>query len=83
MEFTKEILFECNPNDRLLPFKSLKIIHFNDVYNIESNVKEPKGGAARFLTLIKQLKAASPCLVLFSGDAFSPSARIKFLFLSA
>ena len=55
--------------------RRLRIIHFNDVYNIESDTNEPKGGAARFGTLIKTLKAQEPSLVLFSGDAFAPSTR--------
>lgn len=55
--------------------RRLRIIHFNDVYNIESDINEPKGGAARFGTLIKTLKAQEPSLVLFSGDAFAPSTR--------
>lgn len=53
----------------------LTIIHFNDVYNVESNSScEPIGGAARFLTAVKALKHLDP-LILFSGDAFSPSMR--------
>lgn len=51
---------------------SLTIIHFNDVYNIESRDREPVGGAARFKTKIKELAWKNP-LVLFSGDALSPS----------
>lgn len=53
----------------------LTIIHFNDIYNVESNSsREPIGGAARFLTAIKSFKHLNP-LILFSGDAFSPSMR--------
>lgn len=53
----------------------LSILHFNDVYNIDSNTNvEPIGGAARFCTAIKSLAHLDP-LVLFSGDAFSPSMR--------
>ena len=51
---------------------SITIIHFNDVYNIEPRDKEPVGGAARFQTKIKELAWKKP-LVLFSGDALSPS----------
>ena len=51
---------------------SLTIIHFNDVYNIEPRDKEPVGGAARFKTKINELAWKNP-LVLFSGDALSPS----------
>lgn len=51
----------------------LRIIHFNDVYNIEESENEPVGGAARFSTVVKQLQKEGPCLTVFSGDAFSPS----------
>ena len=51
----------------------LTIIHYNDVYNIEANsTMEPVGGAARFSTAVKSFAHLNP-LVLFSGDAFSPS----------
>lgn len=53
----------------------LSIIHYNDVYNVEPNsLAEPIGGAARFLTAIKTFDHLNP-LILFSGDAFSPSMR--------
>lgn len=53
-------------------------MHFNDVYNIDANsAVEPVGGAARFCTAIKTFQHLNP-LVLFSGDAFSPSMR-KYL----
>ena len=48
------------------------LIHFNDVANVESGDKEPVGGAARFVTSVKQHSEDTP-LVLFSGNAFSPS----------
>ena len=50
----------------------LTILHFNDVYNIESGTEEPVGGAARFCTALKSLSHLNP-LVLFSGDIFAPS----------
>lgn len=51
----------------------LTILHFNDIYNVEPNSsREPIGGAARFLTAIKSFSDLNP-LILFSGDAFSPS----------
>lgn len=60
----------------------LSILHFNDVYNVDSNCKtEPIGGAARFSTAIKSLAHLDP-LVLFSGDAFSPSMCEFFCALS-
>lgn len=53
----------------------LTILHYNDVYNIDATCKqEPIGGAARFATAVKSYDHLNP-LVLFSGDAFSPSMR--------
>ena len=57
--------------------KKLNLIHFNDVYNIESRQQDPVGGASRFVAAIEQLIATSrptPTIVLFSGDALSPSS---------
>lgn len=59
----------------------IKIIHFNDVYNVEPGEREPVGGAARFKTKIEQLRdelhskfgGSKEPLVLFSGDALGPS----------
>ena len=57
----------------------LRILHFNDVYNIQENPKKAyKGGAARFVTGMQhyQEKARSEgvdCLTVFSGDLLSPS----------
>lgn len=51
---------------------SVTILHYNDVYNIESRVMEPVGGATRFCAAIKSFSHLNP-LVLFSGDIFSPS----------
>lgn len=52
---------------------TLVIIHFNDVYNVEPRSSpEPVGGAARFVTAVKSFQHLHP-LILFSGDAFSPS----------
>lgn len=54
---------------------NLVILHFNDVYNVEPRQSpEPVGGAARFSTAIKSFQNLHP-LILFSGDAFSPSMR--------
>ena len=53
--------------------RPLTIVHFNDVYNIEEREKEPVGGAARFKTRLDCLRELHP-LVLFSGDALSPSS---------
>ncbi len=48
----------------------ITILHFNDVYNIEDHGE--KGGAARLKTVLKSYQHLNP-LVIFSGDAFSPS----------
>lgn len=52
--------------------QALTLLHFNDVYNVESRQQEPVGGATRFCTAIKSFSHLQP-LVLFSGDCFSPS----------
>ena len=53
--------------------EKLTLIHFNDVYNVESAEKqEPVGGAARMRTAIKKYSDRNP-LILFSGDCFAPS----------
>ncbi|XP_057370675.1 mannosylglucosyl-3-phosphoglycerate phosphatase-like isoform X1 [Daphnia carinata] len=57
--------------------KTLTILHFNDVYNIESVDKEPVGGAARFSTALKSFSHLHP-LILFSGDVFAPSFMSTF-----
>ena len=59
-------------NDSAVPSRTVTIVHFNDVYNIESRAQEPVGGAARFVTSVSQLASSNP-LVLFSGDVFNPS----------
>ncbi|KAL5272062.1 hypothetical protein ACHWQZ_G000314 [Mnemiopsis leidyi] len=51
----------------------VKIIHFNDVYNIEAREQEPVGGASRFVQKISDILAEEDMLVIFSGDAFNPS----------
>ena len=61
--------------------KKLRILHFNDVYNIEESKEEPKAGASRFSTALKTFQSEEPCLLLFSGDAFSPSSCKDITFL--
>ncbi|KAI0012584.1 Metallo-dependent phosphatase [Xylariaceae sp. FL0662B] len=57
----------------------LRILHYNDVYHVDSSSSEPMGGAARFMTLIKhyeedeKFKEQPDLITLFSGDAFNPS----------
>ena len=53
------------------------IIHYNDVYNIESRTTEPVGGAARFKTAADQFAHLNP-LTVFCGDVFSPSIMSTF-----
>ena len=55
--------------------EKLTILHFNDVYNVESRDKpEPVGGAARMKTAFTTFSKRNP-LVIFCGDALSPSMR--------
>ena len=61
--------------------KEIKIIHFNDVYDIFPSDSEPVGGAARFAELVKRNKEEgldSPPLILFSGDCLNPSMLSAF-----
>jgi 5'-nucleotidase len=57
----------------------LRLLHYNDVYHVDSSSAEPVGGAARFMTLVKQYredakwKGHPNLITLFSGDAFNPS----------
>lgn len=57
----------------------LRLIHYNDVYHVDSSSAEPVGGAARFISLIKHYRedekysGQSEPITVFSGDAFNPS----------
>ncbi|KAI2621301.1 Metallo-dependent phosphatase [Xylaria nigripes] len=57
----------------------LRILHYNDVYHVDSSSSEPVGGAARFMSLVlhyrdgEQFKGQPELLTFFSGDAFNPS----------
>lgn len=57
----------------------LRILHYNDVYHVDSSSSEPVGGVARFMSLIDhyrkgpQFEGQSDLLTFFSGDAFNPS----------
>ena len=53
------------------------LLHYNDVYNIESRKVEPVGGAARFKTAADQFAHLNP-LTVFCGDVFSPSIMSTF-----
>ncbi|GMH75889.1 hypothetical protein TL16_g06902 [Triparma laevis f. inornata] len=59
--------------------RSIEIVHFNDVYDIEGRSQSPQGGAARFVSKVKEIyeevesASGTQPLVLFSGDAFNPS----------
>lgn len=51
----------------------MTIIHFNDVYDIQPK-KNGTAGIVNFEAYIRKLKVQFPeALILFSGDAFSPS----------
>lgn len=56
----------------------VSLVHFNDVYNIESRVAEPVGGAARFAHVVRHLREKNNSLVLFSGDCLNPSLLSAF-----
>ena len=73
----REILYK-DPAGARTNVKHLRIIHFNDVYNIEGVRDEPVGSAARFKTVIDELSKEKDSLLLFSGDAISPSMLSLF-----
>ncbi|KAK9503675.1 hypothetical protein O3M35_010185 [Rhynocoris fuscipes] len=56
------------------PSETITILHYNDVYNVEKRKNTDEGGASRMCTALKQCctPQENP-LILFSGDAFSPS----------
>jgi len=58
--------------DSISKRKPLKIIHFNDVYNIDEKQTEPVSGYSRFNTALRSFDNIKP-LILFSGDIFAPS----------
>lgn len=57
----------------------LRLIHYNDVYHLDSSSAEPIGGIARFVTVCREYSDAERfngqvgLVTLFSGDAFNPS----------
>ncbi|KAF2020737.1 ser/Thr protein phosphatase family protein [Aaosphaeria arxii CBS 175.79] len=57
----------------------LRLLHYNDVYHVDSSSAEPVGGVARFQTLVnyyrndERFAGQSELLTFFSGDAFNPS----------
>lgn len=57
----------------------VRLIHYNDVYHLDSSSAEPVGGLPRFITVCReyqegeQFKDQPKALTLFSGDAFNPS----------
>jgi 5'-nucleotidase len=54
--------------------RSLRIIHFNDVYNITEEKVEPVGGAARFATALKrELHPPLPTSAAAAADPSAPS----------
>ncbi|KAI0206247.1 flagellar associated protein [Astrocystis sublimbata] len=62
----------------------IRIIHFNDVYNICPSSHEPVGGAAKFQTVVKhyqtspEFESQSKPLTFFSGNALNPSLESIF-----
>ena len=63
------------PLDQLPEDMKLRIIHFNDIYNIEQ--EKDKGGAGPFVTAINHFREEGEekgeTLTLFSGDLLTPS----------
>ncbi|KAI9672305.1 MAG: hypothetical protein M1831_002121 [Alyxoria varia] len=57
----------------------LRLLHYNDVYHMDSSSREPVGGIARFQSICNYyrndpaFKNQSKLVTFFSGDAFNPS----------
>lgn len=57
----------------------VRILHYNDVYHLDSSSAEPVGGLSRFITVCREYQEGEQyedqpkVLTLFSGDAFNPS----------
>eukprot|EP00968_Pinguiococcus_pyrenoidosus_P016881 scaffold1640_cov200-Pinguiococcus_pyrenoidosus.AAC.1 len=75
-----DLLAKKDALDDKFDSKTLRIVHFNDVYNLtprttirEGEVK-PYGGFTRFAKALKDFQAAGPkAMVVFSGDFVGPS----------
>ncbi|KAF2674392.1 5'-nucleotidase [Microthyrium microscopicum] len=73
----ESITFESPSLPDSLP--DLRLLHYNDVYHVDSSSSEPVGGISRFQTLINyyrhdpKFKGQPDLLTFFSGDAFNPS----------
>ncbi|KYF39992.1 5'-nucleotidase, C-terminal domain-containing protein [Toxoplasma gondii ARI] len=72
--YTGETWYDFDlPLDRTDP---ITIIHFNDVYNIESRC-DGTGGVSRFVTALQSFQHKHP-LILFSGDVLNPSVMSTY-----
>ena len=77
MDFSasEQLIHTCHRHDE----SDLRLLHFNDVYNLNPSSSDPVGGIARFQTLCNYYHQTAtfpkqPSLItLFSGDAFNPS----------
>jgi 5'-nucleotidase len=74
----REIIYKNFNSPGTSNAKHLRLIHFNDVYNIEGVKDEPVGGAARFKTVLNEIMKDKQSIVIFSGDAVSPSMLSLF-----
>jgi hypothetical protein len=78
----ESITFESPSLPDRLP--DLRLLHYNDVYHVDSSSSEPVGGIARFQTLVNyyrndpKFKNQPDLLTFFSGDAFNPSLEVNF-----
>lgn len=73
----EQIVFAPSPAPSAPP--DLRLLHYNDVYHVESGSAEPVGGIGRFQTLVnhyrddEKYKDQPKLVTFFSGDAFNPS----------
>jgi 2',3'-cyclic-nucleotide 2'-phosphodiesterase (5'-nucleotidase family) len=71
-------MVQAPPVPTPLTLPAVRLLHFNDIYELTERTAEPCGGAARFAHAVARLRADAAaaneaCLLLFSGDALSPS----------
>lgn len=73
-----------HPPHSSVSLPDLRILHFNDVYNVEGAAKEPVGGISRFQSRVNHYRDGEDfcgqpeLLTFFSGDGYNPSLESVF-----
>ena len=79
-----EIVFQT---DKITENKGLRILHFNDVYNIEEKESEPVSGTSRFYTAMRHFDNGihwvygiyRPCMVISYSFIAALLLNLEFL----